>query len=166
MNINILQSWHNQWPLVKSTKSLPTDQAVVDQSAFNSIEVDKLFDSVNQASTLAGQAVLYRSLTQPLDSIADIQAKQEAIKEIQASKAIRDNLTRIVESAAAKESHLYTLFFGEFLGALGTAKEAKQIEGYGYKQYRHGIRFMLDLSDAIYSSKEPESVYLKNLFNN
>ena len=162
---NILQSWHNQWPTIRSTETLAIDKGVIDQGAFNAIEVEPLFNSVNKATTIAGQAVLYRSLTQPLDSIVDIQAKQEALKEIQGNPAIRDNLQRIVANAADKEKHLYTLFFGEFLGAMGSAKDAKQIEGYGYKQYLRGIRLMLDLSDAISSSTDPESTYLKSIFN-
>ncbi|MDC9729567.1 MAG: DNA mismatch repair protein MutS [Methyloprofundus sp.] len=162
---NILQSWQNKWPSIRSSKPLAINDGVIDQGAFNAIEVDELFTTINHAKTAAGQSVLFRSLTQPANAIDDIQEKQAALREIQGNTAIRDNLERIVANAAAREEHLYTLFFGKFLGAMGTAKEAKQIEGYGYKQYKRGVRFMLDLSEAIYASTAPESAYLKGIFN-
>ncbi len=165
MTQNILQSWNDKWPVIKSTKPLPTGEGVVDQAAFNTIEVDHLLDAVNQASTIAGQSVLYRSLTQPLASLDEINAKQEAVREIQGNQAIRDNLKNIVASSAEKEQSLYILLFGEFLGGMGTAREAHQIEGYGYKQYRRAVRFMLDLSGFVYSSGAPESSYLKSIFS-
>ncbi len=162
---NILQSWKSQWPTIHSTKPLAIDEGVIDQGAFNAIEVGELFDTVNQASTIAGQAVLYRSLTQPSASVVEIQAKQDAVKEIQENPAIRENLERIVANAATTENHLYVLLFGEFLGALGTARESKQIEGYGHRQYRRGMRFVEDLTGAIYASSNPESTYLQSIFN-
>lgn len=164
MTQNILQSWNNSWPTVRSTKPLPPGEGVVDQAAFNTIEVDELFDSVNQASTIAGRSVLYRSLTQPSDSIEEINAKQEAIREIKENEAIRNNLEQILANSAEKEERLYLLLFGEFLGSMGTARDKHQIEGYGYRQYRRGARFMLDLAGAIYSSETPESSYLKDIF--
>jgi len=162
---NILQSWNDKWPVIKSTKPLATGEGVVDQGALNTIEVDGLFDTVNLASTVAGQSVLYRSLTQPSASLQEINAKQEAIKEILGNQAIRDNLENIVANSTEKEQSLYILLFGEFLGSMGTAREDQQIEGYGYKQYRRAARFMLDLSGFVYASGKPESAYLNGLFN-
>lgn len=164
MKLNILQSWNNSWPKLRSTKPLATGEGVIDQAAFNTIEVDELFDTVNQASTVAGQSVLYRSLTQPSDSIEEINAKQEAIKEIQGNQGIRNNLEQIVTNLAEKEEHLYLLLFGEFLGSMGTARNDHQIEGYGYRQYRRGIRFMQNLVGSVYSLETPASPYLKEIF--
>ena len=164
MKQNVLQSWNDNWPTIRSSKPLPTGEGVIDRAAFDTIEVDELFDSVNLASTTAGQSVLYRSLTQPLDSIDEINARQEAIKEIQENQPVRDNLEQIVAKASEKEEYLYVLLFGEFLGSMGTARSVHQIEGYGYKQYRRGIRFMQDLVDSIYSSGTPTSHYLKEIF--
>lgn len=165
MKQNILQSWNNSWPTIRSTQPLPTGEGVIDQSTFNTIEVDAVFDVVNQASTIAGQSVLYRSLSQPLDAIEDINAKQEAIREIQQNQAIRENIENIVARSAEKEDSLYLLLFGEFLGSMGTARENHQIEGYGYKQYNRGIRFCKDLSGAIYASDVPSSAYLQSIFD-
>ncbi len=165
MKQNILQSWNNKWPEVKSTKPLATGEGVIDQASFDTIEVGKVFDVVNQASTIAGQSVLYRSLAQPSCSLDEIKAKQQAVEEIKNNQAVRDNVENIVISSAEKERSLYLLLFGEFLGSMGTAREAQQIEGYGYRQYRQGVRFMLNLSESIYSSGEPESPYLRAIFN-
>jgi hypothetical protein len=164
MKENIFQSWNNAWPTVRSTKPLGTGEGVIDQGGFATIEVDKLFDTVNFAETIAGQSVLYRSLNKPSSSLEEINAKQDAIKEIQENPAIRQNLEEIVANSAKKEKSLYLLLFGEFLGSMGTAREDHQIEGYGYKQYRRGVRFMLDLAESIYSSGELESPYLKKIF--
>jgi energy-coupling factor transporter ATP-binding protein EcfA2 len=164
MKENIFQSWGDNWPTVRSTKPLATGDGVIDQGGFNTIEVDELFDTVNFAETLVGQSVLYRSLNRPGNALEEINAKQTAIKEIQENPAIRSNLQNIVESATDKENALYLLLFGKFLGTTGTARHAHEIEGYGYKQYRRGVRFMLDLADSIYASGEPESPYLKKIF--
>ncbi len=164
MKQNILQSWKDSWPIVRSTKPLPIDKGVLDQAAFDSIEVDELFDAVNHASTLMGQSVLYRSLAQPSGSLDEINAKQDAVKEIQKNNSIRENLEQIIARSVEKEESLYLLLFGEFLSSMGTARGEHQIEGYGYKQYRSGTRFMQNLVESIYSSKSPSSSYLKDIF--
>ncbi|WP_306306211.1 hypothetical protein [Methylomonas koyamae] len=161
MQQNILQSWNGEWPQARSTEPLATGAGVVDPGAFNTIEVDELFDNVNYASTLAGQAVLYRSLARPLDDRAAIAAKQEAVREIRDNPAVRENVENIVANAAADENRLYLLLFGEFLGGFGTARVEHQIEGYGYKQYVRGIRVVLNLVGAIYNSGRPQSLICK-----
>ena len=163
--LNILQSWNNAWPTVRATKPLPTGKGVVDQGAFNTIEIDELFDIVNEASTLVGQSVLYRSLTQPLNTLDAINAKQEAIKEIQENLAVRDNLEQIVANTANKEKSLYLLLFGKFSGSLRSAKDEHFVEGYGYRQYRRGVSVITDLVGFIYSSGTPKSPYLKEIFD-
>ncbi|QPK61719.1 DNA mismatch repair protein MutS [Methylomonas sp. LL1] len=165
MQQNVLQSWNDEWPVVRSSKPLPTGEGVIDQGAFNTIEVDELFDYVNYASTIAGQTVLYRSLTQPLDQLDAIAAKQEAVREIRDNPDVRANVENIVANAAAGEKRLYVLLFGEFLGSFGTAREDNQIEGYGYKQYNRGVRFVLNLVGAIQNSGTPQSPYLQSVYN-
>lgn len=166
MQENLLQSWKDdEWPVVRKSKPLPTGEGVLDQGAFNTMEVDELFDFVNYASTTAGQSVLYRSLTQPLADQEAIAAKQAAVREIRDNAAVRENVENIVAQAAAGENRLYLLLFGEFLGSFGTARENNQIEGYGYKQYRRGINFVLNLVGAIHNSGKPQSPYLQSVFD-
>ena len=165
MQDNILQSWTGAWPEVRASQPLPTGAGVLDQGGFNTIEVDELFENVNYAATVAGQTVLYRSLTQPLADLDAINAKQAALREILSAPGVRANVENIVNNAAAQESRLHVLLFGEFLGSFGTARELHHIEGYGYKQYSRGIRFVLNLVAAIQGSETPQSPYLQEIFN-
>ena len=165
MKETLLQSWDDAWPTVKCSKPLATGAGVIDESAFNTIEVDKVFDAVNHASTLIGQAVLYRSLTQPLDALDEIKAKQDAVEELRTNPALKEALENILETASTQEKNFYLLLFGEFLGTFGTAREEHEIEGYGYLQYKRGIRFMLDLVDQVQAIETPQSVYLNALFD-
>ncbi|WGS87044.1 DNA mismatch repair protein MutS [Methylomonas sp. UP202] len=165
MQANILESWNDQWPTVRSSTPPPTGAGVIDQGAFNTIEVDELFDHVNYAATTAGQSVLYRSLTQPLADADAIAAKQAAVREIQDNPAVRDNIETIVARAAETEKRLYVLLFGEFLGSFGTARQDHQIEGYGYKPYSRGIRLPLELVGAIHNSGKPKTPYLQAIFD-
>ena len=164
MQQNVLQSWNDAWPVARSSRPLPTGEGVIDQAAFNTIEVDELFDTVNYAATVAGQSVLYRSLTQPLDNLEAISAKQAAIREITDHPDVRANVENIVADAAVNESRLHLLLFGEFLGSFGTAREHHQIEGYGYKQYIRGVRFVLNLVNAIQGSETPKTAYLQSVY--
>jgi hypothetical protein len=166
MQETILQSWVDKsWPLVRSSKPLPTGEGVIDEGAFSTIEVDELFDTINHASTTVGQSVLFRSLTQPLASLAEIKAKQAAVSELNNNPVLKENLERIVVNAAGSEKNFYLLLFGEFLGSFGTAREEHEIEGYGYLQYKRGVRFMLELVDGINASETPQSTYLRSVFD-
>ncbi|MDD5579699.1 MAG: DNA mismatch repair protein MutS [Methylobacter sp.] len=165
MNETLLQSWNDAWPTVKCSKPLNTGVGVIDESAFNTIEVDKVFDTINHASTIAGQAVLFRSLTQPLKSLDAIKSKQEAIEELRNNSLLKENLENIIEKAAAQEKNFYLLLFGKFLGSFETAREDHEIEGYGYLQYKRGIRFMLELVEQIKSAERPQCLYLNSIFD-
>jgi len=160
----LLNSWQD-CPDIKCTHPLATGQGVIDQSAFDTIEVDKVFDTVNHASTIIGQAVLFRSLTQPLNNIDEIKAKQHAVEELRANPALIEALDAIVQTAASHEKNFYLLLFGKFLGSFGTARGQHEIEGYGYLQYKRGIRFMLELVEHIYTVPTPQSTYLAELIN-
>ncbi|MGZ8189227.1 MAG: MutS-related protein [Methylosarcina sp.] len=164
MKETLLQSWTEAWPIVKSSKPLSTGEGVVDESAFNTIELDKVFDTVNDAKTTVGQAFLYRSFTQPSNDLDHIKAKQEAAEEIKSNPELRENVERILQQAAAGENHFYMLLYGLFIGALGTARGEHEIEGYGYAQYRRGIRFMLELVEGVGRAVPPKSRYLSEVF--
>lgn len=164
MKETLLKIWQDAWPGIKSTQPMATGEGVIDEGAFNTVEVDKLFDAVNYATTTVGQAVLYRSLAQPLDSLDDINAKQDAVRELADNPHLATALTRIVDHAGSQEKDFYLLLFGHFLGSFGTAHEGHEIDGYGYTQYKKGVRFMLDLVADIQALESPKSAYLKKLF--
>ena len=151
MKTTILQNWGDNWPFVRSTKPLATGEGVIDDGAFKTIEVDELFDYVNHAKTTVGQAVLYRSLTQPLNSTNEIKAKQEALKELETNSELKQQLQRLIDTATTGEKHFYSLLFADFLGSLNTSMPTQehQISGYGYQQYIRGRRFLLEVVDLI-----------------
>ena len=163
MNETILQSWKGNWPNIRSISPGQTGEGVIDESAFKTIEVDELFDTVNHATTTIGQSVLYRSLTCPLQSLAEIQDKQKAVVELQENTALKNQVQQIVEHAAEKEQRLFQLLFGNFLGVLGSGKEQYEVDGYGYLPYKTGTRLFLDLVDDVKQIEQPKSNYLKNI---
>ncbi len=165
MNPTLLESWQDSLPTIKASKTLATDAGVLDERSFNTIEVDQLFEVSNHASTLAGQATLFRSLSQPLDNLEQIKAKQQAIEELQANPALKEQLEYLVHQAVPNEKNFYLLLFGEFLGSMGTARADYEIEGYGYLQYKRGIRFILDLVAEVQAIETPKSEYLKAIFD-
>ncbi len=164
MKKTLLQTWQDlPWPAITATKPLPTGEGVIDQAAFDTIEVDKLFESVNYARTTVGQAVLYRTLAQPLSDLAAIKAKQAAVQELQDNPGLRETLTTLVEQAASHEPDFYRLLFGKFLSAFEPVREHDEIEGYGYVRYRRALRFMQDLVAQAGQCRQPESHYLQDL---
>ena len=163
MKETIFQGWQATWPTIKSSKLLETGVGVIDENAFNTMEVDQLFDAINHASTIIGQVVLHHSLSQPLDAISKVQEKQAALEELRGNSALKEALENVIETAATHEKNFYLLLFGEFLGTFGTAREEHEIEGYGYLQYKRGIRFMLELVAQVQTIESPKSVYLNTL---
>jgi len=103
MKQTLLENWQDSsWPTIKSSKPLETG-GVIDEKTFNTIEVDELFDAVNHASTIAGQAVLFRSLTQPLDALDAIKEKQQAVEELRNNPVLKEQLEQIVQQAVPNE---------------------------------------------------------------
>jgi DNA mismatch repair protein MutS len=159
----LLQSDAREPPAIRSAAPGGTGRGVIDVSTFQAIEVDKLFDSVNHAATLTGQATLYRSLVQPLASGDLIRAKQDAVREIESNGALKEGLEALLQQSRALEKDFYDLLFGTFMGLVSSPAHDLEIEGYGYATYIKGTRFMLGLVDAANRLPTPESEYLRIL---
>ncbi len=163
---DLLTTWQDlDWPDIKASKPLETGNGVIDEEAFQTIEVDKVFTAVNHTQTLTGQACLYRSLAQPLADKSAIDAKQQAVAELQEQPELMAALDAIVSDAAYHESSFYLLLFGSFLGTFGTARSEHEIEGYGYHVYKKGVRLLPELSERLASVDRPNSPYLTGLFD-
>jgi len=161
----LLHIWQDlSWPSVKAAKPLATGTGVIDESAFNTIEVDKVFEAINYAKTTIGQAVLYRSLTQPLADIEAVRAKQEAVKELKENPALTARISAIIDQAVAQEKDFYRLLFGKFLNSFEPVREINEIEGYGYLSYKRGILFIQNLLSELETIEQPKSSYLQDLF--
>ena len=163
--MTLLQTWQEQWPDIRVSKPAETGAGVLDSGAFQSIEVDSVFDTINHAQTTIGQAVLYRSLVQPSDKLQEIVEKQQAVQEIQANPELKNALQQLLLNAQKNELSFYQLLFAKFLGSGGTARDDAEIEGYGYYQYRRGMRFILSFVDGVLQLNKPECGYLDALFN-
>ncbi len=162
MSQTILASWSRDWPEIRSSEPAETGAGVIDAGAFQTLEVDELFDAVNYAQTTIGQSVLYRSLTEPLASLAAIQDKQAALCELQENTELRETVEQIVQAARQDEYGLYQLLFGNFLGMFGTSREDSEVEGYGYEPYIKGTRLFTNLVDNVGALKEKaQSAYLQ-----
>ncbi|WP_394752578.1 DNA mismatch repair protein MutS [Crenothrix sp.] len=166
MKETILQMWANlPWPEVKASPFISKENGVLDESAFNVIEVDKLFDAVNHASTTLGQAILYRSLSHPSADLQTLKDKQQALEELRNNPELKQAVEHIVETAIAGEKSLYLLFFGKFVGSFTSARNIDEIEGYGYLQYKRAVAFMLNLVAQTKALPSAQSVYLNELFD-
>lgn len=161
----LLTLWKNlPWIDGKITQPLPIGAGVIDTGSFDALEINHLFNAINHADTAIGQAVLFRSLVQPLNKLNDIEAKQRAVEELQSNSELRNSVQKLVQIATAQENHFYRLLFGQFLPMFGTARTEREIEGYGYLQYRRGIRLLVELVEQIQCCPTPESEYLHELF--
>ena len=146
----------------------PQDEpvGVIDQCTFQSIEIDKLFDSVNHADTQIGQAVLYRSLKQPLADIGVLKSKQDAIREVESNPALKQQLEAIIKRAKHRERDFHELLFGTFMGMFSSKAHDLELEGYGYTPYINGTQFMLELVEGASQVPAPSSRYLSALLEN
>jgi hypothetical protein len=146
---------------VRSDRAAKTGEGVLDESTFNTIEVDRLFDAVNCAGTIVGQATLYRSLAHPLDSVEAITAKQEALKELDSKADLRARIEELVLHAAKYEEEFYRLLFGTFVGTFGNPLGRMETGSFGHATYRQGTKLMLDLVKGAQGLPTPESPYLR-----
>ena len=162
----LLQPDAKTLPVIRNETRLQEPIGVVDGSTFQSIEVDKLFDSVNCAETHLGQATLYRSLQQPLTDIAVLHSKQDAIREIEANPALHQQLQGIVSRAKQREKDFFELLFGTFMGLFSSKAHELELEGYGYTSYINGTGFMLELVEGVNQVPAASSGYLTAVLEN
>lgn len=142
--------------------SRPGISGVVDGATADAMEIDKLFDSINQAQTRIGQATLYRSLLNPPNTRNEAQARQDAVAELAVDPALRDRLEHLVSQARRLEADFYDLLYADFMGAISNPSHALEIQGYGYESYSRGTRFMLELVEAARTlADSPRSDYLR-----
>lgn len=152
-------------PVTRSTPCAETHSGVLDPLTLRTIEVDLLFDSVNSASTRAGQSVLYASLTNPPASLDVAKQRQRAILEIESNPELRKAIEAMIASASHHENDFYDLLYGVFLGLFGSRAHPQEFEGFGYDQFIKGTAFMLNLVHGADSAGVPESPYLRFLID-
>ncbi len=151
-------------PEIKAAAHLATGQGVLDESTFDAIEVDRLFDVINSAQTCIGQANLFGTLTRPPSTLTDIKIRQEALLEIDANSELKSKIEDLVNEAKTREQGFYDLLYNNFLGLFGDPKHDLESSGFGYESYQTGTTFCRKLVDSAADIKKPESIYLNRLF--
>ena len=153
---------------IRDTQPTDCDYGVLDPKTFNAIEVDALFDEINQAETQIGQSVLYRSLTRPTHDVHLLQKKQEALRELASNPELFAALDSFIKKMVSGEESLYYLLYGEFAGGLTTDnpknKTGKlEFGGYGYLQFIDGTEFAVNLVEEADSLPPVQSTYLQEM---
>lgn len=155
---------------VRDTRPTEFDKGVLDAKTFDAIETDPLFDSINHTVTHAGQSVLYRSLSRPAPNPALVQEKQEALRELKSNSGLREALQHFIEAMVPGERSLYQLLYGTFTGGIAIdnsrgGKDEMEFSGYGYHQFIDGTDFAVDLVETVRTLPQPQSTYLRSLFD-
>lgn len=155
---------------VRDTRPTEADKGVLDTKTFDAIEIDQLFDSCNHAITRIGQSVLYRSLARPATDAALAKKKQEALRELESNPGLCEALQHFVKATAPGEHSLYQLLYGTFTGGLAIdnpkgGKDEMEFSGYGYHQFIDGTGFAVDLVETVDTLPQPQSTYLRELFD-
>ncbi|QSA96581.1 DNA mismatch repair protein MutS [Methylococcus sp. EFPC2] len=159
----LLQGDSTRPPGIPSVAPAAYGEGVIDDTNFQTIEVEPLFQALNHTQTRIGQAVLYRSLARPLDDAEQIRAKQDALGELEKRPELGLALNQMINEAARGEADFWALLYGEFLGLAGRPAHELEFGGYGYDQYRKGTRFLLNLTGQVEVFPEVASGYLREL---
>jgi len=154
---------------IRETRPTEGDSGVLDAKTFDAIETDQLFDSINRAVTHAGQSVLYRSLARPGTDASLLRKKQEALRELESNSGLGEALQRFVDAMKQGEQSLYHLLYGTFTGGIAVdnsrgGKDEMEFSGYGYHQFIDGTGFAVDMVETVETLPQPQSVYLRELF--
>jgi len=157
-----LSLWHEK---PEDQAVLPQEQGVVDPSTYETLEVRTLFAKIDATSTFIGRATLHRSLARPLREKDLIQAKQQALQELEENESLRQGLQQLLANASNmdRESEFYKLLYYFFLGTIGSPTTDREIRGFGYESYINGTRFVLETVDKARQLPQPQSPYLREL---
>ncbi len=145
----------------------PLKEGVIDPSSYDTLEVETLFGTTNATSTFIGRATLHRSLARPLNERQLIQAKQEALKELEENVSLRQGIEQLLANAARadREAEFYKLLYCFFLGTIGSPTNDREIRGFGYEAFNNGSRFILETVEQAGRLPEPKSPYLRELID-
>lgn len=124
----------------------PEDPALLtdlmDRETYDSLEIARLFESLNHTKTRLGAATLLMSLGNPLDQLETLKARQAALKGLRENPALKNQLSGLIKELARLEPSLYDFLFGTFLGLIGSKAKALEVEGYGYDATIRGTLFL------------------------
>ena len=87
---------------------------VLDENTSYAIETDQLTKVVDNTITGIGQATVYHTIRNPLESAESIKAKQEALREIRTNDKLRQGAIKLLERVQQYENSVRELFNGGF----------------------------------------------------
>ena len=145
-----------------------SNHGVLDPKTYEAVEAEALFAKINYTKTKIGKLVLYRSLVHTVSTAPVVQQKQAGLQEVAENpelfKALSDYIGRLIVG----EKLLHHLLYGEFVGGLTTnepvAGSSKlEFGGHGYRQFKDGTQFVVDMVEAVNTLPDPKSLYLREL---
>jgi DNA mismatch repair ATPase MutS len=125
--------------------------SVVDKETLELIQVLRLHQTIDYTESLAGSAVLLRSLVLPSTDLDYIRSKQEALKEIASNEKLRLALQDFVYEFSKGEGALYK-FFNKELYAI-----------FPYGDLKRAKKSAAHITEAMQKIPKVESSYLKRL---
>lgn len=142
----------------------------LDPKTFEAIEAAALFSTIDNTQTETGHLTLYRSIARPAQDAQTLQQKQIALREIESNPELYSALDHFVSKAVPGEKSLKYLLYGEFTGGLATDEPSTRSDklefgGYGYRQYKDGTQFAVDLAAGAAKIPRPQSAYLRTLLD-
>ena len=146
------------------------DYEVLDPKTFEAIEAEALFHTIDHTKTETGRLALYRSLARPVQDAQVLQQRQIALREMESNPELCNALANFANKAAAGEKSLKYLLYGEFSGGLATDEPSSRSDklefgGYGYRQFKDGTQFAVDLVEKAGKLPRPQSAYLCTLLD-
>jgi hypothetical protein len=146
------------------------DYEVLDPKTFEAIEAEALFHTIDHTKTETGRLALYRSLARPVQDAQVLRQKQIALREMESNPELCNALANFANKAAAGEKSLKYLLYGEFSGGLASDEPSSRSDklefgGYGYRQFKDGTQFAVDLVEKAGKLPRPQSAYLRTLLD-
>ncbi len=164
-----LLSSNNQPASIQNLRLTDNDHGVIDPKTYEAVEVDALFDAIDHTKTQIGRLTLFRSLARPETNAQLLQQKQDSLRELETNPKLYCSLQHYVSSLVGAENSLYHLLYGEFAGGLSTDDEPKggsnklEFSGCGYRQFKDGTEFTIELVEAANALPKTNSAYLGEL---
>lgn len=161
----ILNASASHGPKIDPAQPSIGESGVLDRETYFSLEIPRLFGTLDRAKTKIGSAIILRSLTNPLTDLNALQKKQDSVKALRENPELRKHLEAYLLPLQRNEHALYVLLYGTFLGMFGSKTHDLESEGFGYDAYVHGTAFLTQAVRGAEAFKPSGHDYLDGLFD-
>ncbi|HIL93413.1 MAG TPA: DNA mismatch repair protein MutS [Cycloclasticus sp.] len=151
---------------LRGNSGVPDGDGLIDHNSYAVIEVDKLLDTVDHAQTLVGKDTLHKAFSQHVLTPVEIEAKQQALKELAEDDELRASVDQLLKKAAENEGSFYRLLVSNFVGFIYSPDEDRlEQAGYGYRLYDQASTFLPKVVEEAKEIKQPKSAYIQGLLD-